>query len=279
MGTWLILALPMTIGYIVARVRRLQRARAPMLDATMLWLAGATAMMFVALIVSTSRSALIGLAVAALTGVLLAAGKTGPSGSRVRAMLVAGGLVGAAIGFAFMIPRTTLLLSRFDVLLTGDPTGGRVPIWRETLPMVRDFLVTGVGGGAYPAGMLMYQQSSRQFFFNQAHNHYLQIVAEGGLMVAVPLSVAGLGFATALARRLKADMSATYWIRVGAAAGIAGALVQSLWEIGISSAANALLFAAACALAISDDHYRRPVTKRRRRRPSSGSHDEVRWIS
>jgi O-antigen ligase len=281
MGTWLILAIPMTLGYMVARVRRLRRSQRSVVDAAMLWLAGSAAMMFVALIVSTSRSAMIGLVVTAATGIVLAAGKTGNGATRGRAVLAACGLAGAAIAFALLIPRTTLLLARFDVLLTGDPTAGRMPIWRETLPMIRDFALTGVGGGAYPAGMLIYQQSSREFFFNQAHNHYLQIMAEGGLIVAVPLLVAAMAFAVVAARRLKADMSATYWIRAGAVAGIAGVLVQSLWEIGISSAANALLFAAACALAVSDEQYRRPVSsgRRRRRRSSSHGHDEVPWIS
>jgi O-antigen ligase len=280
MGTWLVLALPLVVGYIVARVRRLQRARTPIVDATMLWLFASAVMMFVALIVSTSRSAMIGLVVAAIIGIVLAAAKTDTAAARARAVLAAFGLMGAAIALALLIPRTTLLLSRFDFLLTGDPTGGRAPIWLETLAMIRDFPLTGVGGGAYPAGMLIYQQSSRQFFFNQAHNHYLQIFAEGGLLVAVPLAVACAAFIVAATRRLRADMSATYWIRAGAVAGIVGVLVQSLWEIGISSAANALLFGAACAFAVCDDRYRRPANKRqRRRRSSSGGHDEVPWIS
>lgn len=139
-------------------------------------------------------------------------------------------------------------------MFAGDATGGRLQIWRETLPMIRDFAWTGVGAGAYPTGMLVYQESSRQFFFNQAHNQYLQIVAEGGLLVTVPLALAAAAFGFALVRRLRSDRSATYWIRAGATSGIAGALVQSLWDIGLATAANALLFAAVCAIAVYDAH-------------------------
>jgi O-antigen ligase len=174
-------------------------------------------------------------------------------------------------------------LTRFDPILAGDSTGGRLPIWRETIAMIQDFVMTGVGGGAYPTGMLVYQQSSRQFFFNQAHNHYLQILAEGGLLVAVPLGIAALAFGAVAVARLRADTSASYWIRAGAAAGIAGVLVQSFWDIGLAIAANALLFAAACGILVHDDKYRRRSADRRHRRllrrhrPSQPA-DQVQWI-
>ena len=43
-----------------------------------------------------------------------------------------------------------------------------------------------IGGGAFERGMLVYQQGTRQFFFNHAHNEYLQILTEGGLLVGLP---------------------------------------------------------------------------------------------
>ena len=49
----------------------------------------------------------------------------------------------------------------------------------ETLPIIRDFPLTGTGAGTFPTAMLVYQQSDRRLFFNQAHNHYLQFAAEG----------------------------------------------------------------------------------------------------
>ena len=52
--------------------------------------------------------------------------------------------------------------------------------------MASDFWLTGVGAGAFQRGMLVYQEGSRLFFFNHAHDEYLQLLAEGGLLVAVP---------------------------------------------------------------------------------------------
>jgi hypothetical protein len=42
----------------------------------------------------------------------------------------------------------------------------------ETPPIIRDFPLTGTGAGTFPTAMLVYQQSDRRLFFNQAHNHY-----------------------------------------------------------------------------------------------------------
>jgi O-antigen ligase len=159
----------------------------------------------------------------------------------------------AALLLAISVPRTSELLGRFDRIFAGDATDGRIEIWRETLPMVRDFVWTGVGAGAYPTGMLVYQQSSRLFFFNQAHNQYLQILAEGGLLVAVPLALAAVLLGIGVLRRLRSDRSSAYWTRVGATSGIVAVLVQSMWDIGLATAANALLFATACAIAIHDN--------------------------
>ena len=38
--------------------------------------------------------------------------------------------------------------------------------------------------------MLVYQRSSPGWPFNQAHNHYLQVAAEGGLLAGVPVLLA-----------------------------------------------------------------------------------------
>ena len=58
---------------------------------------------------------------------------------------------------------------------------GRPVIWHDTWRMASDFLLTGVGAGAFERGMLLYQEGSRLFFFNHAHDEYLQLLAEGGL--------------------------------------------------------------------------------------------------
>jgi O-antigen ligase len=110
------------------------------------------------------------------------------------------------------------------------------------------FWLTGTGMGTYQTAMAVYQTSSPGVLFNQAHNHYLQLAAEGGLLVAVPAFYALGAFAALGWRRLRADRSGVYWLRAGAAAGLCGVAVQSIWETGLTLPANAALAAVLAAI-------------------------------
>ena len=124
----------------------------------------------------------------------------------------------------------------------------RQTIWADTIPVLDDFWLTGTGVGTYQTSMAVYQRSHKGVIYNQAHNHYLQAAAEGGLLVGLPLVCALWLFlrdgATALAR----DTSGMYWLRAGAASGLTGIAVQSLLEGGLLTPANAVFSAVAAAI-------------------------------
>jgi O-antigen ligase len=124
-----------------------------------------------------------------------------------------------------------------------------VEIWRQTLPIIRDFPATGTGIGTYEQTMLVYQEGNRQFLFNQAHDQYLQLAAEGGLLVGVPAIVATVAFVALVLSRIRRDRSGAFWIRVGAIAALTGVATQSIWETGLRMPANAVLFALMAAIA------------------------------
>jgi O-antigen ligase len=246
MGSWLVMALPLVAGYIVTRFDRQRREKAAAIDAMMLWLVAAAAAMLAAAIVSLSRSTAVGIATAGLFGAAMA---------RRRRLSGAPWLVAAAATLAVLIalsiPRTVELADRFQDSKT-TATWARPQIWRETLPIVRDFPITGSGLGTFATAMLVYQQADRTIFFNQAHNQYLQFAAEGGLLLIVPLIAAAVAFASIARRHLAEDRTAAVWTRTGAIAGIVGVLVQSVWETGLRLPANGLLFAVLCAIAIHE---------------------------
>ena len=66
----------------------------------------------------------------------------------------------------------------------------RVAIWRDTLGIVRDFPFSGAGAGNFSNAMRLYQTTDRTYFWNEAHNQYLQLAAEGGLLFVIPMAVA-----------------------------------------------------------------------------------------
>ncbi len=248
MGTWLVMAVPLAIGYLFARLERHARDRGGMvgaIDAQTVWIVAAIAAGIAALIASLSRSATLG---------ALGAGVTLSAVALSRRHLVMGRYftptaVIFTIAIGVMLPTTSDLMDRFEDSRTVA-TWARAEIWRETLPIVRDFSATGVGVGGYRMAMLLYQQADRRFFFNQAHNQYLQLAAEGGLLLCLPLAAAAVLFFREAAAREKRDHSAAFWIRAGGGAAVAGALVQSIWETGLRMPANALLFAVAAAIAV-----------------------------
>ena len=261
MGTWLVMALPVVMGYIFARfdARARRDSFAAAIDARMAWLMGSAGMMFVAVIISLSRSAAIGTLSAGMFAAAFAWTRRSGGWRGVLATAAVFVLILAAI------PRTVDLGLRFeDSYAPGTSTAwARANIWRETLPIIRDFPLTGTGAGTFPTAMLVYQQSDRRMFFNQAHNHYLQFAAEGGLFLVLPLTCAAVLFARAAARRLSSDRTAMVWVRTGAAAGIVGVVVQSMWETGLHLPANGLLFAVLCAIVIHQDEAK-PVSRRPR---------------
>ena len=99
--------------------------------------------------------------------------------------------------------------------------------------------------------MLVYQRTPSLFRINAAHNHYLQVAAEGGLLIGIP--VAGGDRICSLQESLQAlarDDSGMYFLRAGALCGLFGVAVQSLWETGLTTPANAVLAALSAAIVV-----------------------------
>jgi len=98
--------------------------------------------------------------------------------------------------------------------------------------------------------MIVYQPSPHETFFNHAHNDYLQMLTEGGVLLAIPAIGAAVAGIIVIRHRLKSDRSPIYWIRAGAVSGLVAAAVQSIWETGLRVPANTLLFAVLAAIAL-----------------------------
>ena len=202
-----------------------------------------------ALLLSLSRSGIFALATATLATMMLTRRRA--DASRYWWFVVAGGAAAAAAAFASDVGA---IMDR--IAAAGVAVEGRVRIWRETLPILRDFWVTGTGAGTYQRAMLLYQQSDRLWYFNQAHNHYLQVAAEGGLLLAGAVAIALVAYARTAWRRVSDDRSGMFWIRAGALCGLGAAALQSLWETGLTMPANAVLAAVLAAIAVHErrDH-------------------------
>src|SRR6202035_3756040 len=82
------------------------------------------------------------------------------------------------------------LSSRFLQGALDEGMARRLSIWRQTWPVVRRFWPLGTGVGTYESVMVLYQTMSRFFYISHADNEFLQILAEGGLLLGLPVALA-----------------------------------------------------------------------------------------
>jgi O-antigen ligase len=117
--------------------------------------------------------------------------------------------------------------------------------------MIRANPLLGVGLGAYATAFSLYTKRDGSVRVPQAHNDYLQVVADcgivGGLIalwfVVVVFRVVGRG--------LKSRDRLLSGLALGSGAGIVGILVHSLFDFNLQIPSNALLFLVLAAVASS----------------------------
>jgi len=252
-ATWAVMALPLVFGYLLARTPagRPQRFAQQLADALKqlgsmrVWLVAAMCLMTLAVLISTSRSGLIGLMAALITHGALSMRRRGP---RVLRWTIAQALLLAVVALSFA--NFDALVGRLDETLVAAQQGrGRGAIWADARRLIGDFAATGTGAGTFGAAIAVYQTAEPGYSIGQAHNHYLQLAAEGGLLVGLPVAMVAIAFLRLLRRRLREDVGSDYLLRTGAVAGIVAAFVQSFWETGLRMPANAMLLAVLAAIA------------------------------
>ena len=111
--------------------------------------------------------------------------------------------------------------------------------------------MTGTGLNTYGVATLVYQEHDLSYHYVQAHNDYLQLVAEGGALLAVPAVIIVGVFVAIVRRRFSEETGTTgYWLRVGAETGLAAIALQETVEFSLQMPGDAVLFAVLCAIAL-----------------------------
>ena len=254
LAMWLILAISLIAGYLAMHVhaRTTDRTRLDLHTAIVilsergaLVICACVAVMVLTLAATLSRSGFVGLVGAGAAGAWLAREDR-------KTVLWAGATAAIVLGAAAAWMNLEGLAQRIVTTASGAEFGatGRLAIWRETAGIVRDFPLLGTGAGTFADAMFVYQQTARDVLFNNAHDEYLQLQAEGGIALLI-VSLAGIWLtAKAACARVAADIGAHRYFRIGACAGLAGIAIQSLWEAGLRAPANLLLAAIVAAIAV-----------------------------
>ncbi len=251
LATWLVLAIPVSLGYLIARIRRSHAdpASARLMLARLLAHGGALGtllcigLMTIALVATLSRSGFVGLmAAAALTAVLQRRG-------RRRALAAAAGAIALLVVVGLWLDSGGLA-QRVEGTLNAAGPQSRPVIWAETVRIVRAFPVAGTGAGTFGEAMLQYQRTGTAVLFNHAHNEPLQLLATGGVLLTGAVLIALVLFIREARRRLAADHTTARPIRIGALAGLGGVAIQCVWEVGLHMPANLMLATVLAAIAL-----------------------------
>ncbi len=140
---------------------------------------------------------------------------------------------------------------------------GRKGTWSDAWRIATLFPLTGTGLNTYGVASLFYQRIDPSAHYAQAHNDYLQLAAEGGLLLAVPAAVSLVLLVRDIRRRLREDRGASaYWIRAGAITGLVAMALQETVEFSLQMPGNAALFAVVCGLALHRSPPRRALANR-----------------
>jgi O-antigen ligase len=253
-ATWLIMACPLVFSYLLARAPG--TSPSPLLSQRIVtslkqlgsvrtWLLASVCVMTLALIISTSRSGLVGLACALTVSSMLMKDQASPA---IRRWTVLQAVLLALVAVSFA--NFDSVMDRFDQTLRPAAAGrGRQAVWADALRMIEDFPLTGTGAGTFGTAVGVYQTAEPGYSIGNAHNHYLQVAAEGGALLVVPATLAMGALFALFRRRLTEDGGPSRLIRVGSISGIAAVLLQSVWETGLRMPANAMLLAVLAAIA------------------------------
>jgi O-antigen ligase len=257
---WMLMAMPLAVGYVGASMTRLWRSVRPDGRSRLLALSskdGANAVlaaiaalvMGVSIIVSMSRSGMIALA-ATMVGVAWFA-PASESARRGRGARL--GVAAAALLVLVAWSGADTIRNRFEDR-TDASIRGRLIAWQNAERMVREFPIAGLGFNAFKTAMTLDQQGDSENFWEEVHNDYLQIAAEGGLIGLAVVITAIVVVVVEIRRRFAAESSARSgaWLRAGAVAGLCAIAVQEIVEFSLQIPANAALFAVLMGIALHD---------------------------
>lgn len=272
---------PISLGYVLAKTRYFSMDRGLSLREKILWFSQekvqwallfglASVFMGVALVFSQSRSGVtvflmvLFLAVAAATGWRDLTAGDGGAASRPRATQAVRLVALAVIGISAWIGLGPLI-ARFSQ--TDMDAAMRRVFYRDTLRIIADHPLFGTGPGTYVDVYGMYEKKDDNLRLSYAHNDYLELAAENGLVAGAAAVILAVGMAVVIAGRWRSrEDDFARGIGLGSLLALIAILLHAFTDFNLQIPANAAYFVAIAALGFN------AVTfgARRRKEPPAG---------
>jgi O-antigen ligase/Tfp pilus assembly protein PilF len=172
--------------------------------------------------------------------------------------------------------RQAIDLRLAESVSSAGTLGSRLALWQDSLAMIADFPGLGVGLGAWSELFPRYQRASAdEIYYREAHNDYLQLLAETGLLGTLLAAFGLCQVASLLRGALSRPPDPSRRLLIACMAALFLMLLHELCDFSLRIPANALLFTAilgaAMRLAAAETTRPRPVeAKNSRWLPASG---------
>lgn len=254
---WMLMALPVCLGYLVSQVAAGMPGAGPGVRGRVIWFGSpaanrllltgfAIALMALATLLSLSRSGVVCLTAALAINAAMVVWRT-RAVRRTVAMAYMVALAGSAAAWAGM----DRIVGRFNE--PGTDFSLRLPIWADTWDIVTRFWPLGTGVNTYGISTVFFQTRTTEGRLREAHNEYLQLLAEGGLPLALLVAIAVALLVREIWRSMGSPEGESYWLRLGASTGLVAIALQSTVEFSLQMPGNAVLFCVVVAIAVHTD--------------------------
>lgn len=124
-----------------------------------------------------------------------------------------------------------------------------------SVPLVEDFWLTGTGAGSFMSVFPAYSEENLGALYDHAHNDYLELLGELGLIGFIPLALfVVLSFCQALRMLGCPHRSHARAVGFGGCMGIISIIIHSTVDFNLQIPANAMLFIAVIAIVYAAQH-------------------------
>ncbi len=183
--------------------------------------------------------------------------RDGKSKPWLRWLPVAGVAGVVFLGFIFL--PTDQLIARFAAVASTEEVSAetRARLWRESTPLIAASPVFGFGFGAYESAFMRYKRVAPMQRADFAHNDYLQLLIEIGLLGFIPgLALAALAHAGALNAAAAPATASERYLGIGCSASLIALTLHSFVDFNLYIPANALAISWVAGIALALRFYR-----------------------
>ena len=210
----------------------------------------AIALMGVALLLSGSRGGFVALLGEVILLIILTTGSK-KRGSLFIKTGLAVGLIAAIVAGSVFVGGESSLTRLVESASSNDVTTDRAHIWNVTLDVIANNLPLGAGFGAFGVAYTPFDDRSGLERVEQAHNDYLQAVADAGV---VGIVIGGFLLFWLFRLGLKAAKTGNTYRRgvgIGALAGCFGILIHSIFDFVLHTTAISVIFVILMSLIVA----------------------------